>query len=338
MRSAREKDRPVVVITGASSGIGRATAHRYAGRGARLVLASRSASALETVAAECRERGSDALVVPTDVTDEAAVGALAAAAVAEFGRIDVWVGNASVFAFGAFDTLPSAVFRQVIETTLMGQIHGARAVLPYFRRQQGGALVLVGSLYSRMGSPAISPYVTSKFGLLGFAESLRQELRGTGIRLRVVLPATIDTPIFRHAANFTGRRVRPLPPAVSPKRVARAIERAPRRRRHNAFVGRMQTSVLPIHDFAPRAFDAIAAWLMSHVQLHGRDPGRTLGTVFEAPAAAGPVVGGWRSGRLRALLLGTAAVGLASALLVRSSDGAGRLRSSPPRGQAPSSD
>ncbi len=293
------------------------------------MLASRSRSALDTVAAECRDAGGEALVVPTDVTDEAAVQALAAAAVAEFGRIDVWVGNASVFAYGEFETLPSDVFRQVVETTLMGQVHGARAVLPHLRRQGGGSLILVGSLYSRMGSPAISPYVTSKFALLGFAECLRQELRGSGIRLRVVLPATIDTPIFRHAANFTGRQIRPLPPAVSPKRVARAIERAPRRRRHNAFVGRMQTAVLPIHDFSPRMFDAIASWLMEHVELHGRDPGTSLGTVFEAPAAAGAVVGGWRSGRLRVLLVATAAaaVGLAAMATGRSAGGAAsRLR------------
>lgn len=303
------------------------------------MLASRSRSALETVAEECRDAGADALVVPTDVTDEAAVQALAAAAVAAFGRIDVWVGNASVFAFGAFDELPSEVFRQVVETTLMGQVHGARAVLPHLRRQGSGTLVIVGSLYSRMASPAISPYVTSKFALLGFAESLRQELRGSGVRLRVVLPATIDTPIFRHAANFTDRSVRPLPPVVSPTRVARAIERAPHRRRHNAFVGRVQTSVLPIHDFAPPVFDAIAAWLMSHIQLHGRDPATTLGTVFEAPVAASPVMGGWRSGRTRALLVLTAVVGLVGVLATRDVRGeAGRLRASPLRGQPPSAD
>ncbi len=144
---------PVVVITGASSGIGRETARLYAKKGARLVLASRSKDALETVAEECRALGAMALVVPTDVSHEGQVRALAAAAHSEYGRIDVWVGNAGVFAYGAFEHLPSKVFRQVLETNLMGQVHGARAVLPYFRRQGSGALVLVGSLYSRVGSP-----------------------------------------------------------------------------------------------------------------------------------------------------------------------------------------
>jgi len=280
------------------------------------VLASRSASALETVADECREAGGDALAVPTDVTDEAAVEALAAAAIAQFGRIDVWVGNASVFAYGRFEDLPSDVFRQVLETNLMGQVHGVRAALPHLRRQGSGTLVLVASLYSRMGSPTISPYVTSKFGLLGFAECLRQELRGSRIRVRVVLPATTDTPVFGHAANFTGRKVRPLPPAISPTRVARAIERAPRRRRHNAFVGRTQTATLPVHDFAPRVFDQLASWQMEHIELHSSQPANSSGTVFVAPAAASPVTGGWRSGPLRAALVGAVAAS-AAALFAR---------------------
>ena len=218
---------PVVVITGASSGIGRETARRYADRGARVVLASRSEPALETVAEECRARGAEALAVPTDITDQQAVHALAAAAVQRFGRIDVWVGNAGVFSYGTFEELPADVFRQVVETNLMGQVHSARAVLPQFRRQGSGTLVLVGSLYSRVGSPGKAPYVTSKWGLLGFAEALRQELHGSGIRVRVVLPGTVDTPIYQHAANVTGRRVHPLPPAAAPARVARAIGRSP---------------------------------------------------------------------------------------------------------------
>jgi NAD(P)-dependent dehydrogenase (short-subunit alcohol dehydrogenase family) len=312
MKSVRDR---VVVVTGASSGIGRETARRYAAKGARVVLASRSRSALETVAQECRDLGGQALVVPTDVTDEDAVHALAAAAVEEFGRIDVWVGNAGTFAYGAFEDLPSDVFRQVVETNLFGQVHGARAVLPYFRRQGYGALILVGSLYSRVSSPIISPYVTSKFGLLGFAECLRQELRRSGIRLRVVLPATIDTPIYQHAANVTGHHVRPLPPATSPARVARAIMRAPRRRRFATFVGRLQTSAAPLHDYAPAVYDRVVLWSKNHMELHGRKPVATTGTVFAAPTQAGDVTGGWRSPRAR-LLAGGAVTALASALVL----------------------
>ncbi|MBW9118561.1 SDR family NAD(P)-dependent oxidoreductase [Microbacterium trichothecenolyticum] len=305
----------VVVITGASSGIGRATARAYARRGARLVLASRSRAALETVAEECRAHGARALVVPTDVSVEAQVQALAEAAVAQYGRIDVWVGNAGVFAYGSFDQLPPGVFRQVVETNLMGQVHGARAALPHFRRQGTGTLVMIASLYSRVASPGISPYVTSKYGVLGFAEALRQELRGSGIRIRLIIPGAVDTPIYQHAANVTGRRARPLPPAASPDRVARAIIRSAGRRRFAAYVGGLQRLVLPVHDFAPGFYDAIASVLMDRFELHGTSS-VSFGTVLEAPGRADPTTGGWRSARLR-LALATGVGAAVAAFLAR---------------------
>jgi NAD(P)-dependent dehydrogenase (short-subunit alcohol dehydrogenase family) len=156
--------------------------------------------------------------------------------------------------------------------------------------------------------------VTSKWGLLGFAETLRQELRGTGVRVRVILPATIDTPIYQHAANVTGRHAHPLPPATSPRRVARAIVRAPRRWRHLAFVGRMQTGVLPVHRFVPPVYDGIAGWLMDHIELRGEGVAATTGTVFDAPSEASPTTGGWRSHRLP-LLAGAVAAGTLSIVL-----------------------
>jgi short-subunit dehydrogenase len=289
----------VVVITGASSGIGRATARAYARRGARLVLASRSAPALETVAEECRAHGVEVLVVPTDVTEEREVRALAAAAAGEYGRVDVWVGNAGLFSYGGFEETPAGVFREVVEANLMGQVHGARAVLPYFRRQGSGALVLVGSLYSRVSSPLLAPYITSKWGMLGFAEVLRAELRGSGIRVKVVLPSTIDTPIYQHAANVTRRAVHPMPPASSPARVARAIVRAPARRRFATSVGLLQRVVVPLHRASPWAYDSLTRFMKKRIELRGDAP-LSDGIVFHAPAEASPVTGGWRwrTGRL----------------------------------------
>jgi short-subunit dehydrogenase len=307
----------VVVITGASSGIGRETARMYARKGARLVLASRGQEALETVARECRELGGQALVVATDVSKESEVRGLAAIAVLEFGHIDVWVGNAGVFAYGAFEQLPADVFRQVVETNLMGQVHGARAVLPHFRQQGSGTLVMVGSLYSRVGSPVISPYVASKWGVAGFAECLRQELRGSGIRVRMILPGTIDTPIYQHAANVTTRHIRPLPPATSPKRVARAIVKAPRRRRFATYVGRVQKQSLPVHDLAPAAYDAAAALAVEQVELRGEGAEITAGTVLEPSQTAGPTTGGWRSRGARLMLSAIAAAALSTLFVAR---------------------
>jgi short-subunit dehydrogenase len=313
----RHQSAPVVVITGASSGIGRETARTYARRRARLVLASRSLPALETVARECRALGAQVQVVPTDVAQEGAVRALAAAAVAEFGRIDVWVGNAGVFGYGSFEQTPARLFRQVVETNLMGQVHGARAVLPHFRRQGSGTLVLVGSLFSRVSSPSLSAYVTSKHGLLGFAESLRQDLRGSrGIQVRVILPATIDTPVYQHAFNMTGRCVHPLPPVSSPHRVARAIERSPRRRRFATHVGQTLRGSVVLHRVSAPAYDAVNSFLMDNVELRGDGAKLTDGTVFEPPVEAGATTGGWRSPAKR-MLGWTAVAGVAAVALTR---------------------
>lgn len=293
------------MITGASSGIGRATAREFAVHGAQLVLAARNEAALKVVADECVQRGATVLVVPTDVSIEDDVRALAAAAVERFGRIDVWVGAAGAFSHGTFEQTPPEIFRQLIETNLMGQVYGARAVLPLFRRRGRGTLILVGSLFSRVAAPYLTPYVTSKFGVLGFAESLRQELRAErGIRVRVVLPATIDTPIFQHAANYTGRNVHPLPPLVAPERVARAIVRSVRRRRPVIVVGRAQASGQVLHSLSPAAYDGVMRSLVRTIGLRGGGVEPTDGTVFSG-TADGPVSGGWRSPGLRAVVWST---------------------------------
>lgn len=284
-----------VVITGASSGIGRATARLFAADGARLVLAARDGDTLEDVAAECRDRGAVVITVPTDVSSEAEVDRLAAAAVERFGGIDVWVGNASLYSFGTFEQTPSEVFDRLIAVNLSGQVYGARAALRVFRSQGTGVLVSVASVYSRITSPLVSPYVTSKFGLLGFLEVLRMELRDApGIHVCAVLPATIDTPIHQHAANYTGRPVRPLPPVTDPVRVARAIVRVSRKPRRLTQVGRIQSMVVYARALVPAVYEPVVARAYPALALKGGSIPSAPGNVFEADRVLTGVSGGWR--------------------------------------------
>lgn len=284
-----------VVITGASSGIGRATARLYADDGARLVLAGRDEGTLEAVAVECRDRGATAIAVPTDVSSEADVDRLADAAVERFGGIDVWVGNASLYSFGTFEQTPSEVFDRLIDVNLLGQVYGARAALRVFRHQGRGVLVSVASVYSRITSPLVSPYVTSKFGLLGFLEVLRMELRGTpDIHVCAVLPATIDTPIHQHAANYTGRPVRPLPPVTDPVRVARAIVRVSRRPRRLTQVGRIQSLFVHARALAPALYEPVVARAYVALALKRGSMPEAPGNVFQPDLDATGVTGGWR--------------------------------------------
>ncbi|MFJ3816570.1 SDR family NAD(P)-dependent oxidoreductase [Streptomyces sp. NPDC090056] len=287
--------RPVVVVTGASSGIGRGVAQALAARGADLVLAARTERTLAAVARECERQGGRTLVVPTDVSDEAAVRALVRRAVDAFGRVDAWVNAAAVWSYGRFEDTPGAVFRQIVDTTLFGQVHAARAVLPQFRSQGHGVLVNIGSLYGRLPSPYVAPYVTSKWGLLGFSEVLRQEVRDTpGIAVCSVLPGAVDTPIYRHAANYVGRRIRPLPPVTSPERVVAAVVRAIDRPRREIVVGRTQRVGVWAHRLVPGLYDRLIGPVVRAFAVRGAPVPPHDGTVFTPDPAPCSVDDGWR--------------------------------------------
>lgn len=310
-----------MVITGASSGIGRATAHTFAKDDARLVLAARSTETLHEVATECTAHGAQVITVPTDISEESGVENLMRAAVEAFGRIDVCVANASVYSYGTFETTPPEVFRRIIETNLLGPVHTARAVLPHFQDQGQGTLIMIGSVYSKI----TSPYVTSKFGLRGFTEVLRQELRkAKDIYVCLVLPATIDTPIYQHAANYTGKPVHPLPPIVATDRVAKAILRISKRPRPLTVVGWIQGSLIPIHSLFPRLYDQCINPVMNTLALRKGAAAASNGTVFEPDPSSNRITGNWRTRRTRNMAA-------ASAILLRLTAGLRRARSRPPR-------
>jgi NAD(P)-dependent dehydrogenase (short-subunit alcohol dehydrogenase family) len=215
----------VAVVVGASSGIGRATAHALAKRGTKLVLAARSEESLAEVAAECTK--SETLTVAVDVAAEESVDALVKATVARFGQIDVVVNTAAVVAYGTFEDVPADVFRRVIEVNLVGSANVARAALHQFRAQGAGTLVLVGSLLGKVVTPYMSPYVVSKWGVRALVRALAIETRdNTSINVVTVSPGSIDTPMYTQAANYAGRVGRPPPPIYRPQTVAKAILRS----------------------------------------------------------------------------------------------------------------
>ncbi len=302
-----------VVITGASSGIGRATAHAFARKGAAVVLAARRLDMLERAAEECRGLGARVHVVSLDVTDEQAVRDLAMTAVDQFDRIDVWVNNAAVAAWGRVEQIPMEDFRRVIDVNLLGYVHGARAVLPIFREQGSGVLINVGSMVSRVSSPYVAPYVLSKHAVRGLGAVIRQELRADGVRnvdVSTVMPATIDTPFFQHAANYTGRAVRAMPPIYTPERVARTIVNCSRFPRREVVVGNAARVAVQQHKLMPGVTERTMGALVKRLHLRQDRPApATRGNLYEPVVDDETVHGGWH-GRERTTVRRVATAGL----------------------------
>lgn len=287
----------VAVITGASSGIGRATAHAFARQGATVILAARRAERLEDVARECESLGGRALPVPTDVTREEQVQDLARQTLDRFGRIDVWFNNAGVGVFGRFKDIPSDVWRRVIDINLFGYVHGARAVMPVFRRQGHGVLINNASIVGRLAKPDSTAYATSKFAIRGFAEALRQEvLDQPEIHICTILPAVIDTPFFHHAANFSHHNVRAAPPVYTPEKVARTVLGLVQRPRAEVIIGGAGKFGAVLKRVAPSLGTRLNARALNYGFLSNEPSGETTGTLFEPARDRFTVRGGWRKG------------------------------------------
>jgi short-subunit dehydrogenase len=224
----RPLDEQVVVLVGASQGIGRATALTLADRGARLIVAARNRDALETLVAEITRAGGVAEAVVADVADPAQVEAIADRAMARFGRIDTWINDAAVSIYGTVDQLTAGEMARLVEVDLLGQMYGARAALLRMRPSGQGTIINVGSALSERAIPLQSAYVASKHGVAGFSEALRLEVKRTmpGIDVVLILPSSIDTPLFGWARSRLGVMPMPVPPVYHPQVVADAIVHA----------------------------------------------------------------------------------------------------------------
>ncbi|GIF05030.1 short-chain dehydrogenase [Actinoplanes siamensis] len=279
-----------MVITGASSGVGRASALAFARQGARLVLASRSEPALETVAAECRAAGAQVRIVVADVTRPETVRAVAAGE-----AVDVWVHTAAVMAYGRFEDVPADVFDQVVATDLLGAATVARVALAGFRARGRGVLIFGGSLLGTVVTPYTSSYVTSKWGLRALVRALRLETRDApDIHVCLVSPGAVDTPIYRNAANFAGRIGRPPPPIDTADKVAEAIVRCARRPRGTVTVGAANRLILFGFVATPALYDLLVGPLMRIAGLSRERIGPHPGNVFAPPPASAESAGGGR--------------------------------------------
>lgn len=285
----------VVAITGASSGIGRATALAFAGRKANLVLIARESGGLETVSEECRSRGAKVLACSTDLTDQSALESTFEQILAAYGRLDVWASCAAVLSFGRFEDIPADAFWRVIETNLRGCVNGSRAALAQFQAQGGrGVLINMSSLLGVIGEPNVSPYVATKFAIRGFTACLRQEFHGhSGIRICLVMPTAVDTPIYSKAANFFGRDARSIYPVIAPERVARTIVSLAERPRSEVVVGVSGQLLYLAAVLAPRLTERLVARVGPRLQFKPEPQAPHPGNLF---ASAGPyeIHGGWR--------------------------------------------
>ncbi len=251
----------VVVITGASSGIGRCTAQYLAGKGARVVVTARRADALAELVREIEAAGGQALASAGDVTRKEDLRAVADAAVARFGRIDTWVNNASVYIQGRVQDITLDEYRRILDVNLVGTINGTQCALDVMLPRGSGVIVQVSSVAAKRGVPYTSPYSAAKAALDGFTSTLRAELWGSGVHLSILYPPTVDTPIYHQSRGKLGVVPKPAPPIADPLEAARAIARLAETGERHRYFGWAGPLAL-LDTVSPATGD----WLLHHVE------------------------------------------------------------------------
>jgi short-subunit dehydrogenase len=256
----------VIAITGASAGIGRATALRMAREGAAVAICARRADRLATVAAEIVAAGGEALSMTADVTRSEDMERFVSGTVERFGRLDVMMCNAGFGIAGAIDDITPDQMQTIMNVNYTGTYHATRAALPLFRRQRSGHVIIVSSIVGKRGVPYMGAYSATKFAQVGLAECMRAELVGTGIHVSVVYPVSTETEFFDVMSRETGTAVtRAGGPRQSPDAVADAIARAIHRPIPEIYPHAKSRALVILNAFAPGFTDRI-------VKRFGRKP------------------------------------------------------------------
>ncbi|MBW4420165.1 MAG: SDR family oxidoreductase [Myxacorys californica WJT36-NPBG1] len=252
-------DQQVVAVVGASSGIGRDTALKFAQKGAKVVVSARSKEGLATLVEEISRAGGEAIAVPADVADFEQVKAVADKTVDRFGRLDTWVHTAAIGLFATFDSITPEEFKRVIDVNLMGQVHGAMAALPHLKREGRGSLIHITSVEARRSLPFQSPYSSSKHGVEGFLDAMRLELKHEGYQINVanILPAVINTPFYTKGKTKLGVKPTGVPPYYNPSLVSEAILYASEHQVRDYIVGDVGRILDVVHKVSPALTDAL---------------------------------------------------------------------------------
>jgi NAD(P)-dependent dehydrogenase (short-subunit alcohol dehydrogenase family) len=247
----------VVVITGASAGVGRATAHRFARDGARVALLARGSDGLEVAAEEVRELGGEALAIALDVADADAVEAAAERIEEELGPIDIWINDAMATIFAPVHEISPAEFRRSTEVTYLGTVYGTMAALKRMRARNRGTIVQVGSALAYRAIPLQAPYCGAKFAIRGFTDALRVELmhEKSAIHITMVQLSAFNTPQFQWGRTTLPRRPQPVPPIFQPEVAARGIHWAAHHRRRELNVGFPAVKAILGNKLFPRLAD-----------------------------------------------------------------------------------
>jgi len=315
MRLKRLQDQ-VMVITGATSGIGLATAKRAAERGARVVLCSRNQPSLREAVAQIEQTGGTARAVVADVSQPDDVERLAASAVEEFGSLDTWVNNAGVSFYGRLTEVALEDMRQLFEVNFWGTVYGARAAVPRLRGS-GGALINLGSIVSDRAIPLQGAYSASKHAVKGFTDALRVELaeEGAPISVTLIKPSAIDTPYFQHAKNYMDVQPKPPAPVYAPEVVANAILRAAEHPIRDITIGGGGRVLTALGTALPRLTDFYMERSMFDAQRGDAPSEGSEGNLYRPSGGENLERGGYQGHVMRSSMYTQAALSPAKALL-----------------------